>query len=112
MNEIDVYINGFDGEARQRLQEIRAMVRDVVPDATERICYRMPTFDLSGKVLVHYAAMKAHIGFYPTPEGIVAFENKLMGYKTSKGAVQFPYKEPLPIDLMREIVEYRAAQNQ
>lgn len=107
MNEIDTYINGFPTEVQERLNVIRELIRETAPQATERICMRMPTYDLNGKWLVHFAGYKKHIGFYPQPEGISAFQDKLMEYKTSKGAVQFPLDKPLPLDLIREIVRYR-----
>jgi uncharacterized protein YdhG (YjbR/CyaY superfamily) len=68
---------------------------------------RIPTFDLNGKWLVHYAGFEKHIGFYPQPDGVTAFKEKLKGYKTSKGAIRFPNSEPLPVDLIREIVKFR-----
>jgi len=107
MNEVDEYINSFSAEVQERLTAIRNVIRELAPEATERICMRMPTYDLNGKWLVHFAAFKKHIGFYPQPEGIAAFKEKLAGYKTSKGAVQFPLNKPLPIDLIREIVNFR-----
>jgi uncharacterized protein YdhG (YjbR/CyaY superfamily) len=107
MNEIDSYIEGFPADVRERLRAIRGIVRELAPQATERICMRIPTFDLNGKWLVHYAGFEKHIGFYPQPEGIVAFKDKLTGYKTSKGTIQFPLDKPLPTDLIREIVAYR-----
>ncbi|NLM50514.1 MAG: hypothetical protein GX196_06140 [Clostridiaceae bacterium] len=107
MNEVDKYIEGFPEHVRERLTAIRNIIRELAPQATERICMRMPTYDLNGKWLVHFAAFKNHIGFYPQPEGILAFKEKLSGYKTSKGAVQFPLDKPLPTDLIREIVKYR-----
>lgn len=107
MNEVDTYINGFSGEVKDRLLVIRNIVRELAPDATERICMRMPTYDLNGKWLVHFAGFEKHIGFYPQPEGITAFSDKLAGYKTSKGTIQLPLNKPLPVDLIREIVKYR-----
>lgn len=107
MNEVDVYIESYPDDVQKRLKEIRNMILEEAPDATERICMRMPTYDLNGKWFVHFAAFKKHIGFYPQPNGIEAFEDKLKDYKTSKGTVQFPLNKPLPIDLMREIVRYR-----
>jgi uncharacterized protein YdhG (YjbR/CyaY superfamily) len=86
---------------------IRETVKEIAPKATERICMRMPTFDLNGKWFVHYAAFKKHIGFYPDPSGIAAFVKELADFKTSKGTVQFPHNKPLPIELIREIVRFR-----
>jgi uncharacterized protein YdhG (YjbR/CyaY superfamily) len=108
MDEIDTYIEGFPADVQERLKAIRDAVRELAPQATERICMRIPTFDLNGKWLVHYAGFEKHIGFYPQPEGIIAFKDKLAGYKTSKGTIQFPLDKPLPIDLIREIITYRA----
>lgn len=110
MNEIDAYIKGFPVEVQERLNTIRDVVRELAPQATERICMRMPTYDLNGKWLVHFAGFEKHIGFYPQPEGIVAFKDKLKGYKTSKGTIQFPLDEPLPLDLIREIISFRVAE--
>lgn len=107
MNEIDAYIEKFPAETQAGLRAIRDVVRELAPQATERICMRMPTFDLNGKWLVHFAGFEKHIGFYPQPEGITEFKEKLKGYKTSKGAVQFPLDKPLPLGLIREIVEFR-----
>jgi len=110
VNEVDEYIRSFPEEVQERLTAIRNVIRELAPQATERICMRMPTYDLNGKWLVHFAGFKKHIGFYPQPEGISAFKEKLSGYKTSKGAVQFPLNKPLPIDLIREIVSFRVNQ--
>ena len=107
MNEIDNYINGFTGEVKERMTVIRDIVRELAPQATERICMRMPTFDLNGKWLVHFAGFEKHVGFYPQPDGVEAFKEKLTGYKTSKGSIQFPLNKPFPIDLIREIVKFR-----
>lgn len=107
MNEVDAYINGFPTEVQERLKAFRNIVKELAPMATERICMSIPTFDLNGKWLVHFAGFEKYIGFYPQPEGIAAFKDKLAGYKTSKGTIQFPLNKPLPIDLIREIVKYR-----
>lgn len=108
MNAVEQYISGFGGAVQERLHAIRRAVMELVPDAGERMCMGIPTYDLNGKWLVHFAAFKKHIGFYPDPDGIRAFQDKLAGYKTSKGAVQFPHDQPLPLGLIREIIEYRA----
>jgi len=107
MNEVNAYIKGFPVEVQERLTAIRNIILELAPQATERICMRMPTYDFNGKWLVHFAGFEKHIGFYPQPEGITAFKEKLTNYKTSKGTVQFPLGKPLPLDLIREIVRFR-----
>jgi uncharacterized protein YdhG (YjbR/CyaY superfamily) len=107
---VDEYIATFPEEIQAPLEEIRAAIRDAAPEAAERISYQMPTFALHGN-LVHFAAHKNHIGFYPTPSGIEAFKDELSGYETSKGAVQFPLDEPLPVELIGRIVKFRANEN-
>ncbi len=88
------------------------LIRVHAPEATETISYAMPTFDLNGRHLVHFAGYPRHIGFYPIPSGMEAFKEELSGYKTGKGSVQFPLDQPLPRDLIRRIVEFRVAENQ
>jgi uncharacterized protein YdhG (YjbR/CyaY superfamily) len=110
INAVDEYIAQFAPEIRERLQALRAVIREAVPDAAEKISWRMPTFTLNGN-LVHFAAHKGHIGLYPGPEGIEAFRDRLSEYKSSKGAVQFPNDKPLPLGLVREIAVFRAEQN-
>ena len=107
---IDEYIAAFPEETQKILEELRAVIKAAVPEAKEKISYQMPTFDLNGN-LVHFAAFKNHIGFYPTPSGIEAFKQELSGYAGAKGSVQFPINQPLPLDLIRRIVEYRVAEN-
>lgn len=107
MNEVEKYINNFSGEIKERLQVMRSIIRELAPNATERICMRMPTYDLNGKWLVHFAGFEKHIGFYPQPDGILSFKDKLAKYKTSKGSVQFPLNESLPDNLIYDIVKYR-----
>ena len=97
-------------DVRKRLQEIRAAIKSAAPNATEKISYQMPTFYLNGN-LVHFAAFKEHIGFYPTPSGIEAFQKELSIYKGAKGSVQFPLDEPMPLKLISRIVKFRAAEN-
>ena len=92
------------------MQEIRAAIRETAPEAEEVISYQMPTFKLKGN-LVHFAAFKNHIGFYPTPTGIESFEKELSAYKGAKGSVQFPLDQPMPLDLIRRIVKLRVAEN-
>ncbi len=108
---VDEYIAGFPPETRAVLEEIRALIRAAAPDATETISYAMPTFDLSGHHLVHFAGYERHVGLYPVPSGIDAFRAELGPYKHGKGSVQFPLGQPLPTDLIRRIVEFTVAEN-
>ena len=103
---IDEYIAGFPEEVRELLQKLRMTIREAAPDAEEAIKYRMPTFTLNGN-LVHFAAFKKHIGFYPAPRGIEEFKDELSAYKGAKGSVQFPLGEPMPFDLIGRIVKFR-----
>ncbi len=107
---IDQYIATFPPAIQALLESVRATIKAAAPDATERISYQMPTFWLNGN-LVHFAALKNHIGFYPTPSGIEAFQAETSMYKSTKGALQFPLDQPLPLDLIRRIVEFRVAEN-
>ena len=109
-DSIDEYIAGFPPETQEMLEEIRGIIRSVAPDATETISYAIPTFDLNGKHLVHFAGFKNHVGLYPTPSGMVAFAEQLEQYKSGKGSAQFPLGQPLPKDLIRSIVEFRAGE--
>ncbi len=107
---IDEYIALFPKDIQKKLEELRATIKAAAPDAKEKISYQMPTFDLYGN-LVHFAAHKNHIGFYPTPSGIDAFKNELSVYEGAKGSVQFPLDKPLPLKLIRKIVKFRVAEN-
>jgi uncharacterized protein YdhG (YjbR/CyaY superfamily) len=107
---VDAYIVAFPAEVQTRLNELRAAIRAAAPAAEEVISYQMPTFRLHGN-LVHFAAYTGHIGFYPAPSGVAAFQERLARYKGAKGSVQFPLDEPLPLDLVAEIVRYRVAEN-
>jgi uncharacterized protein YdhG (YjbR/CyaY superfamily) len=107
---IDEYIAIFPAEIQAILEELRAAIRAAAPDAEERISYQMPAFALHGN-LVYFAAAKNHIGFYPTSSGIAAFQQELSAYEGSKGAVRFPIGQPLPLDLIRRMVEFRVAEN-
>jgi len=109
-NSIDEYIATFPAEIQKILQEVRATIHAAAPEATEKISYQMPTFYLNGN-LVHFAAFKQHIGFYPTPNGVDAFAQDLAKFKGAKGSVQFPLDQPMPLDLITRIVKYRVAEN-
>ena len=107
---IDAYIAAFPEDVQAVLQQIRWTIHETVPEATEAISYQMPTFKLHGN-LVHFGAFKSHIGFYPVPSGIEAFQEELAAYKQGRGSVQFPLDRPMPYDLIRRIVEYRVQEN-
>jgi uncharacterized protein YdhG (YjbR/CyaY superfamily) len=107
---IDAYIATFPTEVQERLQALRAAIRAAAPQAVETFSYQMPTFNLKGN-LAHFAAFKHHIGFYPAPSGIAAFQEALSRYKGAKGSVQFPLDQPLPLELVAEIVRFRVAEN-
>ena len=104
---IDEYIAAFPRNVRDILEELRRIIRESAPKSEETISYGIPTFDLNGKHLVHFAAYKNHIGFYPTSSGISRFKKELSRYELSRGTVRFPVNEPIPFDLIRKIVKYR-----
>ena len=107
---IDEYIAMFPEDIQAVLQEIRATIKAAAPDAVEKISYQMPTFAQNGN-LVHFAAFTKHIGFYPVPTGIEAFKAELAVYKQGKGSVQFPLDQPMPLDLISRIVQFRVQEN-
>jgi uncharacterized protein YdhG (YjbR/CyaY superfamily) len=107
---IDEYILKFSPEVQEILNTIRTVIKEAAPDAVEKISYQMPTFALHGN-LVHFAAFKNHIGFYPAPSGIEAFKEELSQYKGAKGSVQFPIGKPMPYELISRIVKFRVAEN-
>lgn len=103
---IDEYIAGFPRDVQEILKQMRTTIKKIAPDAEEAIKYGIPTFVLNGN-LVHFAAFKNHIGFYPTPSGIEAFKDELSRYESTKGSVQFPSDQPVPISLIEKIVKFR-----
>jgi len=107
---IDEYILNFPADVQEKLKRLRKVIKESAPDAEEKITYQMPTYALYGN-LVHFAAYKNHIGFYPTPSGVDAFKEELSEYKLAKGSVQFPLDEPLPNELISKIVKFRVAEN-
>ena len=108
--DIDAYIAGFPPDVRKLLERIRREIRKAAPGATEAIKYRMPTFVLNGN-LVHFAAFKEHIGFYPTPSAKEEFAADIERYGGGKGTMRFPLDEPVPYDLIRRIVEFRVQES-
>lgn len=107
---IDEYIALFPEDVQKKLKELRKVIKAAAPDAVEKISYQMPTFFLEGN-LVHFAAYKNHIGFYPAPRGIEAFAEELSIYESSKGTAKFPIDKPLPLDLVSKIVKFRVTEN-
>ena len=105
---VDEYIKTFPEDVQRILEKMRETVKKAAPGVVEGISYQMPTFKLNGKALVYFAAFKRHIGFYPIPSGVEAFKKELSRYKKGKGSVQFPMDQPMPYDLVRRIVLFRA----
>jgi uncharacterized protein YdhG (YjbR/CyaY superfamily) len=108
--DINSYISLQQADIQHKLQILRNTIIEIAPKVTEKISYGMPTFYLNGN-LVHFAAYKNHIGFYPAPSGITNFIDELEDFKTSKGAIQFPNDKPLPIQLIQKIVAFRVNEN-
>jgi uncharacterized protein YdhG (YjbR/CyaY superfamily) len=108
---IDEYIESFPPNIQPLLQQLRGAIHEAAPQAQEAISYNMPAFKQNG-VLVYFAAFKGHLSLFPTGSGVEAFKDKLRQYKTSKGTIQFPLDQPLPLELVKEIVRFRVKQNQ
>ncbi|MDQ2719660.1 MAG: DUF1801 domain-containing protein [Bacteroidota bacterium] len=106
VKDIDAYISTQPEDVKVVLEKIRETIRQAAPGAEETISYQMPAFKMQG-ILVYFAAYKNHIGFYPTSSGIEAFKKELSVYESSKGAVKFPIKKPVPLTLISEIVKFR-----
>ena len=104
------YIMDQPPEVQAKLNQMRDAILEILPEATEKISYGIPTFYLNGNV-VHFAAFSHHIGFYPGADGIEHFASEFGDYKFSKGAVQFPLDQPLPLELVKRITAFRKAQN-
>ena len=107
---VDEYIASFSPEIQVILQSLRQIIKASAPDALEKISYQMPTFELQGN-LVHFAAFKKHIGFYPAPSGILEFQEDIKEYHKTKGSLQFPIDKPLPTDLISRVVKYKVLHN-
>ena len=105
---IDDYVGGFPRTVQTLLRKVRQTIEKAAPDAQETISYGMPAFIRNGKKLVWFGAFTSHIGFYPGAAAIAAFRKELSAYKAAKGSVQFPFDEPLPLDLIGRIVQFRA----
>lgn len=108
---VDEYIASFPPAVRKLLSAMRKTIKAAAPKAEELISYQMPAYKYKG-VLVYFAAFEKHIGFYATPTGHAAFKKELSAYKTGKGSVQFPLTEPMPLDLVKRIVQFRVKENE
>jgi uncharacterized protein YdhG (YjbR/CyaY superfamily) len=107
---VDEYLAEMPPATREKLESIRQTIHDAAPEATEKIAYGIPTFVLHGN-LVHFAGYEHHIGFYPGSSGVGRFSDELEAYETSKGTIRFPLEAPVPLDLVRRIVEFRVCEN-
>jgi uncharacterized protein YdhG (YjbR/CyaY superfamily) len=107
---IDEYITAYPIAIQEKLIEMRLTIRNAAPEAIEKISYRMPSFSFHG-MLVYFAAHTNHIGFYPFTTAIKAFSNELTPYHTSKGGIQFSYKNPLPLNLIEKMIQFRVKEN-
>ncbi len=109
---VEEYIDSFPPDVVKLLRQIRGIIKKAAPEATENISYGMPAYKLNKRPLVYYGAFKEHIGFYATPTGPAEFADELSKYKQGKGSVQFPFDQPLPLDLVKRIDEFRVEENQ
>lgn len=106
---VDQYIAAAPAERQATLKKVRQTIKAVLPEAVEKNSYQMPTYH-QGENIVHFACAKQHLGFYPTPSAITAFQEDLQPYKTSKGAVQFPFAQPIPYELIAVMTAWRLAE--
>jgi uncharacterized protein YdhG (YjbR/CyaY superfamily) len=109
---IDEYMADFPAGTQEMLRELRALIREAAPEVVETMSYAIPTLDLHGRHLVHFAGYKNHVGFYPAPSAIEAFKAELAPYETAKGSVRFPLDRPLPVELISRMVEFRVRETQ
>lgn len=108
---VDEYINSFDGKRRELLLLFRKKIKGITPNSVESISYGMPGYKLNDKPLVYFAAFKEHVGFFPTPSGIEAFDEETKPYRSGKGTLQFKIDEPIPWDLIEKIIKHRVSKN-
>ncbi|MDQ3005218.1 MAG: DUF1801 domain-containing protein [Chloroflexota bacterium] len=110
-NSIDEYIATFPNDVQKIMKQLRETIKASAPGAEEAISYNMPTFNLHGRYLVYFAGWKTHIAFYGAPRGNTEFKEDLSAYETGQGTLKFPLAEPMPLDLITKIVEFRVAEN-
>jgi uncharacterized protein YdhG (YjbR/CyaY superfamily) len=108
---VDQYIGTFPQDVQKTLEEIRNTIKAIVPDAKEKISYQIPCFELNGRNLIHFAGWNRHISMYPVSAGDEAFEKKIARYVAGKGTLKFPLDEPIPLELIEEVVRFRLADN-
>jgi uncharacterized protein YdhG (YjbR/CyaY superfamily) len=108
--DVNEYIKSFPLETQRLLKQLRGLIKNAAPEAEESISYHMPAYKYKG-VLVYFGGYDRHIGFYPTPSAVNAFKNELKNYKCAKGSIQFPIDEPLPSQLITDIVSFRVEEN-
>ena len=111
METVASYFAKFPETSQKRMQQIRMLILEKAPEAQESISYGMPAYKTNGKPLIYFAAFKNHIGLYATPSGHTHFADALSQYKQGKGSVQFPNEQPLPLDLIAEIIAFRVEEN-
>lgn len=111
IDSVEAYIAPWPADIRERLEQVRQTIKTAAPKAEELISYGLPSYKYHGP-LVYFGAFKNHLGFYAVPSGHAAFAKELSAYKGAKGSVQFPYKDPLPLDLIKRIVEFRVQENE
>ena len=112
VTDVEGYINQFDGEVKKRLLTLRELVKAESPDSTEAYSYGLVGYKRNGKPLVYFGGFKSHVGFYATPNGHEAFADDFAKYKQGKGSVQLPLTQPLPVDLIKRVVQYRNQQTE
>lgn len=110
-NSIDAYIASFPEDVQKIMKQLRSTIKAAAPKAGEKISYNMPTFTLNGTYLVYFAGWKNHIAFYGAPRGNAEFKEDLSAYESGAGTLQFPYDNPMPLDLITKIVKFRATEN-
>ncbi len=108
---MDQYLASLPEETQKILEQIRTTIQAAAPEAREKISYQIAAFELNGSNLVHFAGWKNHVSMYPVPSGAEAIENELAPYVTGKGTMQFPLNKPMPLELIRKIVDLRVAEN-
>ncbi len=110
--DVDEYIAGFPQQTQEILEQVRTIIKKIVPEAEETISYGIPTFNLNGTYLLYVGAYQKHIGVYPISSTIDQIDKKFAAYRTSgKGTVQFPLNEPMPLDLISKLVEFQVKEN-